>query len=223
MFVPHMSKFLLSKNLDFKIFIVNQIDSYRFNRATLINIGFALSKLENFDYLAMHDIDLLPLNQAINYSYPSPSEVLHLTPSGIHPRYNYPTFIGGILLISHILYQQVNGMSNRYWGWGLEDDEFYIRLKEKNIKVLNPQNITTGKKTFLHNHDKNARPRDMRMSSKQYEISKKRDHLTGLNNLPGLYTVVSRETLYVDKYPYEMIEVVLYCDEYKTPWCKSSS
>lgn len=35
-------------------------------------------------------------------------------------------------------------MSNKYWGWGLEDDEFYVRLKEANLKVYRPQNILTG-------------------------------------------------------------------------------
>lgn len=39
---------------------------------------------------------------------------------------------------------QVNGMSNKYWGWGLEDDEFYVRLKEAGLNVIRPQNISTG-------------------------------------------------------------------------------
>ena len=25
------------------------------------------------------------------------------------------------------LFQHVDGMSNKYWGWGLEDDEFFVR------------------------------------------------------------------------------------------------
>lgn len=41
-------------------------------------------------------------------------------------------------------YMQVNGMSNKYWGWGLEDDEFYVRLKEAGLSITRPQNISTG-------------------------------------------------------------------------------
>lgn len=41
-------------------------------------------------------------------------------------------------------YIRVNGMSNRYWGWGLEDDEFYVRVKSFGIPIIRPLNITTG-------------------------------------------------------------------------------
>ena len=30
---------------------------------------------------------------------------------------------------------QVNGLSNRFWGWGREDDELYVRMIEANLKV----------------------------------------------------------------------------------------
>lgn len=30
---------------------------------------------------------------------------------------------------------QINGMSNRYWGWGREDDELYVRMKKANLNV----------------------------------------------------------------------------------------
>lgn len=26
-------------------------------------------------------------------------------------------------------YKAIDGMSNKYWGWGLEDDEFYLRIR----------------------------------------------------------------------------------------------
>jgi len=39
---------------------------------------------------------------------------------------------------------QINGLSNNYWGWGLEDDEFYLRLKEAKIYIHRPGNFSTG-------------------------------------------------------------------------------
>ena len=39
--------------------MVNQADSWRFNRAALINVGFKESS-SSCDYIAMHDVDLLP-------------------------------------------------------------------------------------------------------------------------------------------------------------------
>lgn len=39
---------------------------------------------------------------------------------------------------------QIDGLSNNYWGWGLEDDEFYLRLKEAKIGIHRPGNLTTG-------------------------------------------------------------------------------
>lgn len=38
---------------------------------------------------------------------------------------------------------QIDGLSNNYWGWGLEDDEFYLRLKEAKIGIHRPGNLTT--------------------------------------------------------------------------------
>ena len=29
----------------------------------------------------------------------------------------------------------MNGLSNLFWGWGKEDDEFYQRMKEAGMKV----------------------------------------------------------------------------------------
>lgn len=34
---------------------------------------------------------------------------------------------------------QCNGMSNRFWGWGREDDEFYRRLRKAELQVTKPK------------------------------------------------------------------------------------
>lgn len=89
-----------------------------------------------FDYIAMHDVDLLPLNPNLPYNYPGDGSVMHVAAPGLHPKYNYPSFIGGILLVSVNDFHTVNGMSNVYWGWGMEDDEFYVRLRHNGIQVI---------------------------------------------------------------------------------------
>lgn len=97
----------------------------------------------------MHDVDLLPINQQLRYEYPRDGP-FHVAAPTLHPKYHYPTFVGGILLVKREHFDQMNGMSNKYWGWGLEDDEFYTRIKAASLKVKRPQNITTGTaNTFL--------------------------------------------------------------------------
>ena len=83
-FVPILSKFLVKKSIDFKIYIINQADNYRFNRAALINIGFLFS-MKECDYMAMHDVDLLPLNTHLDYGYPFRGP-FHVSTPDLHPR-----------------------------------------------------------------------------------------------------------------------------------------
>lgn len=91
-FVPHLSKFLDLKQIPYHIWVINQVDSLRFNRASLINVGFLISMLES-DYMVMHDVDLLPLNDQLDYSFPEKGP-FHISASGLHPEYNFSTFIG---------------------------------------------------------------------------------------------------------------------------------
>lgn len=147
-FAPHMTKFLNDQKIPHHIFVLNQVDRYRFNRASLINVGFLYTKAD-YDYIAMHDVDLLPLNKNLHYVYPADGP-FHVAAPDLHPKYHYKTFVGGILLIKREHFQFMNGMSNRYWGWGLEDDEFYVRIKDAKLSVRRPVNITTGiENTFL--------------------------------------------------------------------------
>lgn len=147
-FAPHMHTFLTDQHVRHEIFILNQVDRYRFNRASLINAGFLYVK-SDFDYVAMHDVDLLPINSQLHYQYPRDGP-FHVAAPNLHPKYHYQTFVGGILLVNREHFQQMNGMSNKYWGWGLEDDEFYTRIKDAGLTVERPVNVTTGTaNTFL--------------------------------------------------------------------------
>lgn len=216
-FVPHMTAFLKRQEIPFHIFVVQQKDSNRFNRASLINVGF-LQTRNNFEYMAMHDVDLLPLNDNLKYEYPEAGPY-HISSPDTHPRYYYKTFIGGILLIKREHYELVNGMSNNYWGWGLEDDEFYVRLKDAGLTVTRPTNITTGREnTFRHMHDKTYRKRDMRKCYNQREVTRRRDRRTGLHDVA--HRVLSLHTLTIDGLPLTVLNVELICDRNATPWCQ---
>ncbi|ESO82616.1 hypothetical protein LOTGIDRAFT_211278 [Lottia gigantea] len=214
-FVPHMSTFLRNQNVPHRIFVINQIDTYRFNRASLINIGFLESKQE-CDYIAMHDVDLLPLNPALNYKYPQ-NGVFHIAAPNLHPLYHYEKFVGGILLITGENFEKLNGLSNKYWGWGLEDDEFYVRMKKQGIKIYRPEGITTGNKTFQHIHDKRRRTRDKDKFFDQREKTRRLDKVTGVNTVQ--YTIDSQHDMVIDGGKVTIINVRLKCDIQSTPWC----
>ncbi|CAH0555439.1 unnamed protein product [Brassicogethes aeneus] len=214
-FAPYIHNFLIKQNVDHDIFILHQIDFFRFNRASLINVGFLATK-DNYTYLAMHDVDLLPLNDNLLYKYPEMP--LHIASPKFHPRYHYEKFIGGILLINREHFSKVNGLSNRYWGWGLEDDEFYVRLKDAKLTIQRPENITTGTtNTFKHIHTK-QRVRDTKKCFNQKEVTRKRDKVTGLHDVK--YNIKSRTKMNIEGAPLTIINVQLLCDQTKTPWCE---
>ncbi len=91
-----------------------KVDDYRFNRASLINVGFLYIKnLTRFDYLVMHDVDLLPVNPQLKYEFPGVGKALHIASPKVHPKYHYDTFVGGILILTVEDFNHVNGLSNR--------------------------------------------------------------------------------------------------------------
>ncbi|CAG2168922.1 unnamed protein product [Oppiella nova] len=216
-FVPHMKTFLKKQGIDYKIYIINQMDVYRFNRASLINAGFLISRPE-CDYMAMHDVDLLPLNANLSYHFPTDGP-FHVSSPQLHPKYHYKTFVGGVLLIRGEHFEKVNGMSNNYWGWGLEDDEFYVRLKEANLFISRPQGITTGiNDTFRHIHSTH-RKRDTIRLFNQKEITRKRDRKTGLNSVQ--FRLKSVNEVMIDRSAVSVYNVQLICDLSLTPWCQT--
>ncbi|KAF7228704.1 beta-1,4-galactosyltransferase 7 [Nothobranchius furzeri] len=214
-FVPFMHTFLNKKKIRHKIIVINQVDHYRFNRASLINVGY-LESGNDTDYLAMHDVDLLPMNEALDYGFPVDGP-FHVASPELHPLYHYKTYVGGILLLSKRHYHMCNGMSNRFWGWGREDDEFYRRLRKAELQLFRPSGITTGYKTFLHIHDPAWRKRDQKRVAAQKQEQFKVDPDGGLTNLR--YQVESRQELTISGAPCTIINTKLECDQNQTPWC----
>ena len=49
-----------------------------------------------------------------------------------------PSLSPPLPLPSLFVSKQVNGLTNIFWGWGREDDELFLRIKEAGLRVLTP-------------------------------------------------------------------------------------
>ena len=47
----------------------------------------------------MHDVDLIPTTHQIKYEFPKEGPV-HIASPELHPKYHYPNYVGGILMLS---------------------------------------------------------------------------------------------------------------------------
>jgi hypothetical protein len=128
-FVPHMETFLRNQGIhDFKIRIIEQEEGKPFNRAKLLNVGFALD--ENIsDYYAFHDVDMIP--SEADYSYVSEPTHMATECSQFGYQLPYGGYFGGVTLFNKQDFFDVNGYSNEYWGWGAEDDDMLLRCYVK--------------------------------------------------------------------------------------------
>jgi xylosylprotein 4-beta-galactosyltransferase len=226
----------VNQSVDHRFLVLNQTDKLRFNRAALINVGWYEADRLGCDYLVMHDVDIIPLNPVLNYRYPGRGTVRHISAGQYHPikRYNYKKFIGGVLMLTMSDYKMLNGMSNKYWGWGLEDDEFYLRMKlvfsnyslnsfsrEANLTdhIERPTNLTTDRNTtFQHIHGP-ERKRDYAMIGNQKAMSRKRDRISGLHSVQ--YVIEGRELLQFENGSDALsIHIGLKCDRKWTNYCE---
>lgn len=111
-------------------------------------------------------------------------------------------------------------MSNRYWGWGREDDDFYLRLRSLDIEIggASLDEMSTGKEYTFRETTRPGwnRKRDTKRFHKQREQDLQ-PTASGLNNLQ--YAVRASRQLLVDGYPCSVIDVQLFCDRMDTHWC----
>lgn len=124
-FLKFMHPFLQRQNLSYDIFVIEQSPGLAFNRAKLFNIGFreALKATPEAYCFIFHDVDLLPMDARNIYA--CTRQPRHMTSHLDKFRYNLPyheLFGGGIAILKE-QFQAVNGFSNRFFGWGGEDDD----------------------------------------------------------------------------------------------------
>ena len=134
-FVPHMEKFLSDKKIDFKIFVVEQGNDRPFNRGWLINVGYTIAKEQGFDYFCFHDVDMLPEDDTCDYSWVDKPTHLATRLSKFNYRLVYPEYFSGVTLFNKEHFEWINGFSNKYWGWGFEDDDLLYRCRKRGVPL----------------------------------------------------------------------------------------
>ncbi|KAG5442698.1 Zinc finger protein containing five transmembrane domains [Clonorchis sinensis] len=135
-FLNNMFSFLCNQQLEYAIIIVEQLDNTSFNRAALFNIGFKESeRIRTFDCFILHDVDKLPEDEYLPYQ--CENNPVHL--SGALDTFKYKTpykgFFGGVSAISRDQMIRIRGLSNKYYGWGGEDDDLAKRLLHMQYQI----------------------------------------------------------------------------------------
>ncbi|KAL9962609.1 hypothetical protein ACROYT_G031728 [Oculina patagonica] len=177
---------------------LEKADDERFNRGMLMNVGFSEAmKADNFTCVVFHDVDLIPEDARNDYGCPSSPRHMSTAVNEMDYKLMYKTLFGGVEGFWSEHYRQVNGFPNRFWGWGGEDDDLYVRVREKRLGLTRPAQMI-GRYTMLgHSHqddDKNPeRFEELRRSEAYIDMD-------GLNTLTynvleyqekPLYTLIS--------------------------------
>lgn len=99
-FLNFFHNYLQHQQLHYRIFVVEQSDGGPFNRGKLFNIGSKYAKHFGFPCLALHDVDLIPMN--LGNVFACSKDPRHLSSSLDSFRFNlpYPELFGGAVTIT---------------------------------------------------------------------------------------------------------------------------
>jgi hypothetical protein len=155
--IPHLSVHLNKQGIEHSFYLGHQIDDKLFNRGAMKNIAAKTAFEDGCDYIAWHDVDMLPQENA-DYSYPTENPIHIATKlSKYDYTLGYDQYFGGVVLFTKEQVEATNGYSNDYWDWGMEDDDLFWRChfegmttgnvfrKYENKKV----GVFSGNKSFV--------------------------------------------------------------------------
>ena len=127
----------LNKGLEYEycIIVVDQTDKKKFNRGKLLNIGFLEAINRGCDYVVFHDVDMLPVDCDYTYSDKPLQLANHFISDGEFTRTIQRNYFGGVTMFTVGNFEKINGYSNKYKGWGFEDDDLLLRCREHNLEL----------------------------------------------------------------------------------------
>ncbi|XP_071137234.1 beta-1,4-N-acetylgalactosaminyltransferase bre-4-like [Mytilus edulis] len=181
-FLYNIHPILYRQELDYGIYVVEQNGSSKFNRAMLMNIGFAEAmKIHDYQCFVFHDVDLIPENDKNIYNCPKQPRHMSVAIDKFKYRLPFPRIFGGVTSLTVEQFQKVNGFPNRYFGWGGEDDDMWKRIHNAGYKVIRNAREIARYKMIKHGKDKGNKDNPVRFKMLKY--SDKYFKTDGINRL----------------------------------------
>jgi hypothetical protein len=159
-FLNNIHVYLSEQKVNYGIYLIEPLSNLTFNRGLLMNIGYEqVIKHEKdlgikWNCFIFHDVDLLPEDKRAIYMCDDLPTHFAVSVSSLNYEYGgaYLQNFGGITAFNRHQFKQINGFSNKFFGWGGEDNDLYTRslLKFKRVIKLTPQ---IGR-FFMVNHAK---------------------------------------------------------------------
>jgi predicted glycosyltransferase involved in capsule biosynthesis len=193
----HLEEFLKNgfNNINhdnYDVLIIEQFNENPFNKGLLLNAAF-LIKENDSDYFIFHDVDMMPIE--IDYSYCEiPTHCVGKiieTPMENYleaeKKYKIPSQknFGGVSMFNKADYKKINGFSIEYIGWGAEDHDILLRIKNAKLPYVRRNgiyyNFMHKRPIFDENHQNNLK----KLASK-YDYNSE-----GLNNTK--YKIINKD------------------------------
>lgn len=179
----YLHPMLMRQGLKYCIYIAEQLDEGQFNKAMIMNAAFEEAmKLDDYDCIIFNDVDMIPENDR-NF-YTCDNSPTHFSPAIDKFEYkpDYGTIFGGVVGITPDQYRKANGHSNRFWGWGGEDNDMEFRIANAGMKIT-PKPLNIGKYQMIHHAHSAKFSANSRDHIRLEKSQKKRAEVDGLSDL----------------------------------------
>ncbi|XP_072549058.1 beta-1,4-galactosyltransferase 1 [Salminus brasiliensis] len=191
----YLHPILQRQQLDYGVYIINQDGDDTFNRAKLLNVGYA-EALKEYDYdcFVFSDVDLIPMDDRNTYKCFSQPRHLSVSMDKFGFRLPYNQYFGGVSSMSKEQFLKINGFPNNYWGWGGEDDDIYNRLSSKGMSISRPSGAIGKCRMIRHERDKQNDPNPQRFD--RIAHTRETMHKDGINSLSYKVLKVEKDRLF---------------------------
>lgn len=195
-FLWYLHPILQRQDIEYKIYVINQLGTTPFNRAQLLNIGFveSLKDYKYWDCFIFHDVDLVPENDHMLYHCPILPRHMSVAVDKFRYQLPYSTIFGGATAFTKSQFLTLNGYSNKFSGWGGEDDDMFRRLYLAQIDIQRPDGKIGRYRMIRHKKDDTNKANPDRF--KLLKSVKSRWKMDGLNNLMETYRRISVDEHY---------------------------